>query len=130
MLSPPIDIQPKWFAPHVAYTISKFGMSMLVVGLSAEMKESGIAVNALWPRTTIATAAVENLLGGDFLVQRSRHPSIVADAAYHIFSKPSAECTGNFFIDEAVLAEAGITDLQHYAVNSSNPLMTDLFLEP
>jgi citronellol/citronellal dehydrogenase len=130
MVSPPIDIQPKWFAPHLAYTISKYGMSMLVVGLSAELKESSIAVNALWPRTTIATAAVENLLGGDFLVQRSRHASIVADAAHHIFSKPSAECTGNFFIDEAVLAEAGITDLQHYAVNSSNPLMTDLFLEP
>ncbi len=128
-LSPPLDMQPKWFAPHLAYTISKFGMSMIVLGLSEELREHKIAVNALWPRTTIATAAVENLLGGDFLVQRSRQPEIVADAALDIVLRPSADCTGNFFIDESVLKEAGVTEFGKYAVNSNNELMTDLFLD-
>ncbi len=124
-----MDMKGKWFAPHLAYTISKFGMSMIVLGLSEELKEHKIAVNALWPRTTIATAAVENLLGGDHLMQKSRHPEIVADAAFEILSRPSEGCTGNFFIDEAVLAEAGITELEKYSVNSHEKLMTDLFLE-
>ena len=128
-LSPPLDLQPKWFAPHLAYTISKFGMSMIVLGLSEELREHKIAVNALWPRTTIATAAVENLLGGDFLVQRSRKPEIVADAALAIVQRPPADCTGNFFIDEDVLREEGISEFGQYAVNSNNELMTDLFLD-
>jgi citronellol/citronellal dehydrogenase len=130
MLSPPLDIQAKWFGPHVAYSISKFGMSMLVLGLSEELKNDKIGVNALWPRTTIATAAVENLLGGDYLLQRSRTPEIVADAAFAIFSRSPESCTGNFFIDEKVLAEEGITDLNQYAVNAANELVTDLFLDP
>ena len=127
-LSPPLNMDPSWFAKHLAYTISKYGMSMIVMGLAAELKEHRIAANALWPRTTIATAAVQNLLGGDFLVQRSRTPQIVADAAYHILQRPSFECTGNFFIDEDVLREQGITDFTQYAVNPDNKLMTDLFL--
>jgi citronellol/citronellal dehydrogenase len=130
MLSPPLDMQPKWFGPHVAYTISKFGMSMLVMGLAEELRSEKIGVNALWPRTTIATAAVENLLGGDYLVQRSRYPEIVADAAFAILTRDASGCTGNFFIDENVLAEDGITDLGKYAVNSENELVTDLFLDP
>ncbi len=127
-LSPPLNMDPRWFAPHLAYTMSKYGMSMVVFGLAEELKPQRIAANALWPRTTIATAAVENLLGGDFLVQRSRKPEIVADAAYYILQRPSYECTGNFFIDEEVLAAEGITDLTAYAVNPEQKLMNDLFL--
>ena len=128
-LSPPLNMQPKWFANHVAYTISKYGMSMIVLGLAEELRSQQIAVNALWPRTTIATSAVKNLLGGDFLIQRSRTPEIVADAAYHILQKPSFECTGNFFIDEEVLNEHGISDFAKYAVNHEQKLMTDLFVD-
>jgi citronellol/citronellal dehydrogenase len=128
-LSPPINLNPKWFAGHVAYTISKYGMSMIVLGLAEELKKYKIAVNALWPKTTIATAAVENLLGGDFLIQKSRTPEIVADAAYYILSRPSSECTGNFFIDEELLSKEGITDFNKYAVNPQNSLMNDLFLD-
>ncbi len=128
-LSPPINLNPKWFANHLAYTMSKYGMSMIVLGLAEELKPHRIGVNALWPRTTIATAAVQNLLGGDFLMQRSRTPAIVADAAYYILKEPSYECTGNFFIDEEVLAKNGITDLSGYAVNPEQKLMTDLFVE-
>jgi len=128
-LSPPLNMQPKWFANHVAYTISKYGMSMIVLGLAEELRSQQIAVNALWPRTTIATSAVKNLLGGDFLIQRSRTPEIVADAAYHILQKPSFECTGNFFIDEEVLKEHGISDFAKYAVNHEQKLMTDLFVD-
>ena len=128
-LSPPLNMQPKWFANHVAYTISKYGMSMIVLGLAEELRSHRIAVNALWPRTTIATSAVKNLLGGDFLMQRSRTPEIVADAAYHILQKPSFECTGNFFIDEEVLKEYGISDFTKYAVNPEQKLMTDLFVD-
>jgi citronellol/citronellal dehydrogenase len=127
-LSPPISLNPEWFGKHLAYTISKFGMSMIVLGLAEELKPYRIAANALWPQTTIATAAVKNLLGGDFLVQRSRTPEIVADAAFHVLKRPSTECTGNFFIDEQVLASEGITDFTKYAVNPSQPLMKDLFL--
>nr|WP_214448998.1 NAD(P)-dependent oxidoreductase [Flavihumibacter rivuli] len=127
-LSPPLNMDPRWFAPHLAYTMSKYGMSMVILGLAEELKPHRIAANALWPKTTIATAAVENLLGGDFLMQRSRTPEIVADAAYHILKRPSYDCTGNFFIDEEVLAAEGITDLSKYAVNPSMKLMNDLFV--
>jgi citronellol/citronellal dehydrogenase len=127
-LSPPINMDPSWFSKHLAYTISKYGMSMIVLGLAEELKANGIAVNALWPKTTIATAAVQNLLGGDFLIQRSRKPEIVADAASYILQRSSRGCTGNFFIDEEVLQAEGITDFTQYAVNLSQPLMKDLFL--
>lgn len=128
-LSPPINLNPKWFAPHLAYTMSKYGMSMIVAGLSEELKSDKIAVNALWPKTTIATAAVQNLLGGDFLVQKSRTPDIVADAAFYILNKPSEECTGNFFIDEEVLQKEGIKDFDTYAVNPNELLVRDLFID-
>ncbi len=128
MLSPPLNLQPKWFASHLAYTISKYNMSMIALGLAAELKKDKIAANTLWPRTTIATAAVQNLLGGDALIKMSRKPEIIADAAYYIFSKPSEECTGNFFIDEELLAKEGITDLSHYSVVPGAQLYTDLFL--
>lgn len=128
-LSPPINLNPKWFAQHLAYTIAKYGMSMIVSGLAEELKQYKIAANALWPKTTIATAAVQNLLGGDFLMQMSRTPDIVAEAAYYILSRTSTECTGNFFIDEDVLKQEGITDLGKYAVNPEQKLMTDLFLD-
>ena len=127
-LSPPIDLNPKWFAPHLAYTMSKYGMSMIVIGLAEELKPYLIAVNALWPKTTIATAAVQNLLGGDSMVQKSRRPEIVAEAAYYILRRSSANCTGNFFIDEEVLKEEGITDFSVYAVNPGESLMPDLFI--
>jgi citronellol/citronellal dehydrogenase len=128
-LSPPINLNPKWFAQHLAYTIAKYGMSMIVLGLAEELKQHKIAVNALWPKTTIATAAVQNLLGGDFLMQMSRTPEIVAEAAYHILRRPSTESTGNFFVDENVLKQEGINDLEKYAVNPQQKLMTDLFLD-
>jgi len=128
-LSPPLNLNPKWFAQHLAYTISKYGMSMIVLGLAEELKQSKIAANALWPKTTIATAAVQNLLGGDFLMQMSRTPEIVAEAAFHILTRPSTECTGNFFIDEDVLKQEGIVDFEKYAVNPKQKLMTDIFLD-
>lgn len=127
-LSPPINLDPNWFAKHLAYTISKYGMSMVVLGLAEELKGDRIAANALWPRTTIATAAVQNLLGGDFLMQRSRTADIVADAAFYILQRPSYECTGNFFIDEDVLKAEGVSDFSHYAVNPQHKLMMDLFV--
>jgi citronellol/citronellal dehydrogenase len=128
-LSPPINLNPKWLSQHLAYTISKYGMSMIVLGLAEELKPFKIAVNALWPRTTIATAAVKNLLGGDYLMQMSRSPDIVAEAAYYILRRPSTECTGNFFIDEGVLKQEEITDLEKYAVNPQQKLMRDIFLD-
>lgn len=128
-LSPPLNLNPKWFAQHLAYTISKYGMSMIVLGLAEELKSFKIAANALWPQTTIATAAVQNLLGGDYLMQMSRTPEIVAEAAWHILKRSPATCTGNFFIDEKVLAEEGITDLGHYAVNPAKELMKDIFVD-
>jgi citronellol/citronellal dehydrogenase len=127
-LSPPLNLDTRWFAPHLAYTISKYGMSMIVLGLAEELKQYRIAANALWPRTTIATAAVKNVLGGDFLIQRSRTPAIVADAAFYILQRPSFETTGNFFIDEDVLSREGITDFGKYAINPDQKLMNDLFL--
>ncbi|MBO9683044.1 MAG: NAD(P)-dependent oxidoreductase [Flavisolibacter sp.] len=128
-LSPPINLNPKWFAQHLAYTIAKYGMSMMVLGLAEELKPHKIAANALWPQTTIATAAVQNLLGGDFLMQMSRTPEIVAEAACHILRRPATDCTGNFFIDEDVLKQEGITDFEKYAVNSQQKLMKDIFLD-
>jgi citronellol/citronellal dehydrogenase len=127
-LSPPLDMNPQWFGAHVAYTISKYGMSMIVLGLAEELKQYKIAVNALWPRTTIATSAVQNLLGGDYLMQRSRKPGIIADAAFIIVSKPAAICTGNFFIDEEILQKEGVLDFGKYAVNPDMPLQKDLFI--
>ena len=128
-LSPPLNLNPQWFSQHLAYAISKYGMSMIVLGLAEELKKDKIAVNALWPKTTIATAAVQNLLGGDTLMKMIRTPEIVADAASAILSKPFAVCTGNFFIDEDVLAKEGETDFLKYAVDVSQKLMTDIFLD-
>jgi len=127
-LSPPLNMKTKWFAPHVAYTMSKFGMSMCVLGMAEEFREQGIAVNALWPKTVIATAAVQNLLGGDEIIRRSRKPSIVADAAHAIFTRDSRTCTGNFFVDEEVLKVEGITNFEDYAVTPGESLVPDFFL--
>ena len=128
-LSPPINLAPKWLGQHLAYTMSKYGMSMVALGLAEELKKHKIGVNALWPQTTIATAAVQNLLGGDFLIQKSRTPDIVADAAFVILSRAAETCTGNFFIDEDVLQQEGVTDFGKYAVNASESLMKDIFLD-
>ncbi|HVX98704.1 MAG TPA: NAD(P)-dependent oxidoreductase [Pseudorhodoplanes sp.] len=128
MLSPPLDMQEKWFAPHTAYSIAKFGMSLVVLGLAGELRGRGIAVNALWPRTTIATSAIKNLLGGDRMMRMSRKPDIVADAAYRIFLKPSKEFSGNFLIDDTFLAAEGVTDFDRYRVDPSQPLQPDFFV--
>ena len=125
--SPPLDMDPKWFKGHVAYTMSKFGMSMCVLGMAEELREAGIAVNALWPRTTIATAATM-MLGGQDMISRCRKPEIMADAAYAILTKPSRECTGNFFIDEDVLRKEGVTNLDRYAVTPGVELIQDFFV--
>lgn len=127
-LSPPINMDLKWFENHLAYTISKYNMSMIALGLSAELKKYNVAANALWPRTTIATAAVNNLLGGEMLMKMSRTVDIIADSAYYILSKPSTTCTGNTFIDEDVLAAEGITDLDKYSVVAGAQLYKDLFV--
>lgn len=127
-LSPPIDLHPKWMAGFVGYTISKYSMSMMTLGWAGEFKRDGIAANSLWPVTTIATAAVKNLLGGEAMANRSRKPEILADCAYHIFSKPSRECTGNLFLDEDVLKNEGITDLEQYAVTPGVELQRDLYV--
>jgi len=127
-LSPPVNLAPKWLSNHIAYTISKYNMSMIAIGLAEELKKHTIASNCLWPKTTIATAAVKNLLGGDSLIKMSRDPKIIADAAYYILLKPSLECTGNTFIDEEVLAIEGITDLSKYSITQDGPLYPDLFL--
>jgi citronellol/citronellal dehydrogenase len=128
MLSPPLDMREKWFAPNTAYTMAKFGMSLVVLGLAGELRPQGIAVNALWPRTTIATSAVKNLLGGDEVVRRSRTPAIVADAAYAIFAKPAKSFTGHFLIDDTFLAGEGVTDFDHYRVDPTQPLQPDFFV--
>ena len=127
-LSPPINLDLKWFRSHTAYTISKYNMTMIALGLAEELKKYKVAVNTLWPKTTIATAAVKNLLGGDALIKMSRKPEIMADAAYYILQKPSSECTGKTFIDEAVLAAEGITDLSEYAIVPGGKLFQDLFI--
>lgn len=128
-LSPPLDMQVKWFKDSVAYTISKYNMTMLTMGWAAELQAYGIAANALWPATTIATAAVNNLLGGDYLMKRSRKPEIVADAAHYILQQPTAAYTGQQLIDEAVLRQAGITQFEHYSVVPGADLQKDLFLD-
>ncbi len=128
MLSPPLSLEARWFAPHLAYTMAKFGMSLCVLGLAEELRPLGIAVNALWPRTVIATAAIQNLLGGDPAMARARNPAIVADAAHAIFCAPSRELTGRFLIDEDVLRDAGVTDLSGYSALPSDQLLPDLFL--
>ncbi len=127
-LSPPINLDPKWFKNHVAYTITKYSMSMMTMGWAEELKKDRIAANALWPKTTIDTAAVRNLLGGEMLANMSRTVDILADAAYYILRQPSGECTGNLFIDEQVLAKEGITDLSKYSVVPGAQLYTDLFV--
>jgi citronellol/citronellal dehydrogenase len=130
-LSPPIDLRPKWAGSYLAYTMAKYGMSLVTLGLAEELRDAGIAANSLWPRTTIATAAVANLLGGEDTVGRSRTPEIMADAAHAVLVRDSRTCTGNFFIDEDVLREEGVTDLEQYRVGpGGQPLEADLFLDP
>jgi citronellol/citronellal dehydrogenase len=128
-LSPPLDMNPKWFSPNLAYTMAKYGMSLITLGLSRELAAAGVAVNSLWPETAIATAAVGNLLGGEALLRRSRKPEIVAEAAYAILKRPSRSCSGNFFIDANVLREEGVTDLSSYAVDPGVDAVLDFFLE-
>jgi citronellol/citronellal dehydrogenase len=128
MISPPLDMKEKWFAPHTAYSMAKFGMSLVVLGLAGELRSQGIAVNALWPRTVIATAAVQNLLGGDAIMRQSRKPAIVADAAYVIFATPARELTGRFLIDDNFLAEHGVTDFEGYRADPTQPLLADFFV--
>ncbi|MBP6629914.1 MAG: NAD(P)-dependent oxidoreductase [Kofleriaceae bacterium] len=127
-LSPPLNMETRWFAPHVAYTMAKYGMSMCVLGMAEEFKRDGIAFNALWPRTAIATAAVKNLLGGDAAMRGSRSPDIMADAAHVILTRPSRDCTGNFFVDDEVLASVGVTDLDKYAMQPGGQLIPDFFV--
>ncbi len=127
-LSPPINLDPKWFEKHVAYTITKYDMSMMTIGWAKELKKDRIAANSLWPRTTIDTAAVRNLLGGAMLANMSRTTDILADAAYYILRQPSGDCTGNLFVDEDVLAKEGITDLEKYSVVPGAKLYNDLFV--
>ncbi len=127
-ISPPLNMETRWFAPHVAYTMAKFGMSLCVLGMAGEFKQQGVAVNALWPKTVIATAAVQNLLGGSEVVNRARKPEIMADAAHLVLTRGSRECTGNFFIDEEVLRQAGITDFEPYAVTPGSDLIPDFFV--
>lgn len=128
MLSPPLDMKMRWFAPHLAYTMAKYGMSLCVLGLAGELAPKAIAVNALWPRTTVATAAVKNLLGGDKMVQASRTPEMLAEAAYMVFNKPSRSFSGNFLIDDNFMAGEGVTDFTPYRVDPSVPLMPDFFV--
>jgi citronellol/citronellal dehydrogenase len=128
MNSPPLDMREKWFAGTTGYSIAKYGMSLVVLGLAGELREKGIAVNALWPRTTIATAAIQNLLGGDRVMKMSRTPEIMADAAYLIFQKPARSFTGNFLIDDTFLAGEGVTDFEKYRVDPSEPLAPTFFV--
>lgn len=127
-LSPPLDLDPKWYAPHLAYTMSKMAMSMVTLGLAAEFASQGIAVNSLWPLTSVDTAAVRNVLGGDGMAATSRTTDIVADAAHAILTRPAREATGNFYIDEEVLREEGVTDFTRYAPHASGPLTLDFFV--
>jgi citronellol/citronellal dehydrogenase len=128
MLSPPLDMSEKWFSPHLAYSIAKYGMSLCVLGLAGELRGRGIAVNALWPRTTIATAAVNNLLGGDALMKASRTPEILADAAHMVFTTPSRELTGQFLIDDTFMHGRGVTDFDKYRVDPTQDLAPDFFV--
>jgi citronellol/citronellal dehydrogenase len=126
-LSPPLDMRAKWFAPHVAYSIAKYGMSLCTLGMAEEFRDAGIAVNSLWPLTAIDTAAVRNVLGGATVARACRSAAIVSDAAYAIFNKPSRACTGNFFIDEELLREEGVTDFSVYA-SGAGALVPDFFV--
>jgi len=126
-LSPPLNLNPRWFKNHVAYTMAKYGMSMCVLGMAEEFRAAGIAVNALWPRSVIATAALQMIPGID--ARRARKPEMMADAAHWILTQPSRGCSGNFFIDEDVLRKAGTADFGRYAVDPAQPLQTDLFLD-
>jgi citronellol/citronellal dehydrogenase len=128
-LSPPLNLNPRWFKNHVAYTMAKYGMSMCVLGMAEEFRSKGVGVNALWPRTAIATAAVKNILGGDAMMKKSRKPEILSDAFHAIVTRPGAECTGNFFIDDEVLKAEGVTDFEPYAVEPGQDLVTDFFLD-
>ena len=127
-ISPPLNMQPRWFQDHVAYTMSKYGMSMCVLGMAAEFREQGIAVNALWPKTAIATAAVQNLLGGDTAMRMCRKPEIMADAAHVVLTADASQTTGNFFVDEDLLRAHGVTDMDQYAMTPGSELMPDFFL--
>ncbi len=128
MLSPPLDMSPRWFAPHVAYTMAKFGMSLCVLGMAEEFKADGVAFNALWPRTGIATAAIKFALGGDEGMRQCRTPQIMADAAYAVFNKPSREFSGHFLIDDTFLYGEGVRDFEPYRVDPTRPLMPDFFV--
>ncbi|HKD53688.1 MAG TPA: NAD(P)-dependent oxidoreductase [Steroidobacteraceae bacterium] len=128
-LSPPLDLRPKWFAPCLAYSLAKYGMSLCMLGLAEEYRSAGIACNALWPRTVVATAAVEFALGGREMMRRSRKPEIVADAAYVILTRAARECTGQFLIDDSVLYAAGVRDFEQYSVEPGTKLLGDLFVD-
>jgi citronellol/citronellal dehydrogenase len=128
-LSPPLDMNPRWFAPNLAYTMAKYGMSLVTLGLAREYADKGVAVNSLWPETAIATAAVGNLLGGEAALRRTRKPQIVADAAHAILTRDARACTGNFFVDVNVLMQEGVTDFAAYAVDPSVPALLDFFLD-
>src|SRR3954468_7736547 len=128
MNSPPLDMQEKWFAGTTGYSIAKYGMSLVALGLAGELQDKGVAVNAIWPRATIATAAIKNLLGGDRVMRMSRTPAIMADAAYLVFQKPSRSFTGNFLIDDTFLAAEGITDFEQYRADPSEPLARTFFV--
>jgi citronellol/citronellal dehydrogenase len=128
-LSPPLNMNGKWFAPHCAYTMAKYGMSMCTLGMSGELKGRGIAVNSLWPETAVATAAVQNLLGGDQAMKACRTPEVVADAAHWILTQPAKECSGNFFIDSEVLTNSGVSNLDSYSVTTGGKLLKDFFLD-
>ncbi|MEO8667002.1 MAG: NAD(P)-dependent oxidoreductase [Bauldia sp.] len=128
MLSPPLDMRTRWFAPHLGYSMAKFGMSLVVLGLAGELKAQGIAVNALWPRTTIATSAIKNLLGGEAVMRGSRTPDILADAAHRIFQKPAKQFSGNFLIDDTFLHEEGVRDFDRYRVDPDVALVPDFFV--
>jgi citronellol/citronellal dehydrogenase len=127
-MSPPLDMRAKWFAQHVAYTMAKYGMSLCTLGMSEEFRGDGIAVNSLWPVSTIDTAAVRNLLGGQQVADASRSPEILADAAHAILTQPSRECTGNFFLDEEVLRAEGVAEFSHYANVPDERLVRDFFI--
>ena len=128
MLSPPLDMSPRWFGTHVAYTMAKFGMSMCVLGMAAEFKDDGVAFNALWPRTGIATAAIQFALGGEAGMRQCRTPEIMADAAHAIFEKPARDFSGNFLIDDSFLYAEGVRDFDQYRVDPTQPLMPDFFV--
>ncbi|MCP1472268.1 citronellol/citronellal dehydrogenase [Sphingobium sp. OAS761] len=129
-LSPPLDMRADWFAQHIPYTLSKYGMSMVMLGMAEEFRSEGIACNCLWPRTTVATAAVEFALGGEAMMRSSRRPEIMADAAYAIFNRSSRDFTGQFTIDDEVLAEEGVTDFSAYRYDPAQQLTVDIFVDP